>query len=219
MTGSQSGKRCVDFGNTQETSTLAHVRVQRSVESCRGRGWRVCLWSELCRDHAIELDPSRVVPCNSAAQSPCNCRVFASVSLLMLWTPRWLSSCGSLSRAVKSWPRYVWRSLHASEAGHGEISHNGRRLLAPILRIVSCCGCLWLVTALLYHLPSPQRGLTFGRGYDRHPSVNEPYGHPSVDEPLGAVTAVTPVWMNIWARLRPLPQSYMEKRLDLARTS
>ena len=35
------------------------------------------------------------------------------------------------------------------------------------------------------------------RDYDRHPSV---------DEPLSAATTVTPAWMHLWARLRPLPQ-------------
>ena len=35
-----------------------------------------------------------------------------------------------------------------------------------------------------------------GRGYDRYPSV---------DEPLGAVMTVTLMWLNLWARLRPLP--------------
>ena len=33
MTGKKTGERCVDFGNTQETSTLEHVRVQRSVKA------------------------------------------------------------------------------------------------------------------------------------------------------------------------------------------
>ena len=63
--------------------------------------------------------------------------------------------------------------------------------------MVSCCGCLWLATALLCRLPSPQRGLTLGRGYDRYPSVNEPLGEVTTvtlvwDEPLGAATTVTP---------------------------
>ena len=35
-------------------------------------------------DTQDELDPSRVEPCNAEAQSLCNCRAFASVSLLML---------------------------------------------------------------------------------------------------------------------------------------
>ena len=42
---------------------------------------------------------------DAAAQSLCNCGAVASVSLLMLWTPRWRSS--SLSRVARSWPRYT----------------------------------------------------------------------------------------------------------------
>ena len=71
-------------------------------------------------------------------------------------------SCGSLSRVARSWPRYVWRSLHVSEA-------DGRRLLAPILRMVSCCRCLWWL----------QRSCVV-------------YRHSSADCTLGAAMTVTP---------------------------
>ena len=80
-------------------------------------------------DTQDELDPSRVEPCNAAAQSLCNCRAFASVSLLMLWTWRWRSSCGSLSRVARSWPRCTRLQVRLAMV---EMSHNSRRLLAPI---------------------------------------------------------------------------------------
>ena len=50
---------------------------------------------------------------------------------------------------ARSWPRYVWRSLHESEA-------DGRRLLAPTLRMVSCCRCLWWLqrSCVVYRHPS-----------------------------------------------------------------